>query len=54
MPSKRKLVIVILADVKTFKQKYNKLLSKVAEEIPWNKLCVYLVCAHMTSIKGKK
>ena len=40
-PSKWKLIIFILTTAQ--KQKYGKLPAMVAEEIPYNKLLVYLI-----------
>ena len=36
------------------KIRYGKLKAKLAEEIPWNKLCVYLICTCIISRKGQK
>ena len=35
-------------------EKYGKLPAKLAEEIPWNKLCVYLIGPYFIRRKGKK
>ena len=52
--SKRKLVLVILSNIQNF-QKKGELPSKNAEEIPWNKLFVYLICTYIIhrNIKNK-
>ena len=34
--------------------KYGRLLSKLAEEIPWNKICVDIILPYLIRIKGKK
>ena len=43
-----------LSTYKTTKLKYGKLPSKLAEEIPWNKLCVYIIGPYVKRRKGKK
>ena len=35
-------------------KKYNKLPAKLVEEIPWNKLCVYLIGTHIIQRNGNK
>ena len=35
-------------------KKYGKLPAKVAEEIPWNKICIYLIGTYVILCKGKK
>ena len=35
-------------------KKYGKLPAKLAEDIPWNKICVYLIGPYGIIIKGKK
>ena len=35
-------------------KKYGKLPSKLAEEIPWNKLCVDIIQPYVICRKGKK
>ena len=36
------------------KQKYGKLIAKLAEEISWNKLCVDIIVTCDIQLKGKK
>ena len=35
-------------------KQYGKLSAKFAEEIPWNKLCVYLIVPYVIRRKSKK
>ena len=35
-----------------FNQKYSKLTDNLDEEIPWNKLCIYLIYPYQIRMKG--
>ena len=49
-----KEVIVTLANVQNNQIKNGKLPSKLAEEMPWNKICVDLIVFYGIRRKGKK
>ena len=40
--------------IKLLNKKYGKLTAKLAEEIPWNKLCVYLIGPSVIRRRNKK
>ena len=42
-----------MSTFKTVNKKYVKLPAKLAEETPWNKLCVDLIVPYKIHIKGK-
>ena len=53
MPSRRKQLIVTLVNIQN-DQKHGKLPANLAEEIPWNKLCVDLIGTYVIRKEGKK
>ena len=50
----RKLPLATLANIQNCQIKYGKLPANKAEEIPWNKLFLDLICPYFIRIKGKK
>ena len=47
-------ILAIEPTCKTVNKKYGKLPAKLAEETPWNKLCVDLIGPYKIRIKGKE
>ena len=43
-----------MSTYKAIKLKYGKLPAKLAEEIRWNKICVYLIGIYVIQRKAKK
>ena len=48
------MIVTLSKYKKRSNKKYGRLPAKLDEEIPWNKLCVYLVGPYVIKKKGKK